>query len=205
MKYILSIIKNIFFPPACISCRKDCGSWLCNKCETNIVFFCKLQKYNYISFSIFTLFFHSSSMRKLLHGIKYNYYCESATFFGPYIKKGLQIILKTKSYCIVPVPISSSRKRERGFDHIIQILGKQDNLLYIKRVHYKNPQMKLNKQERKKNVKGAFKCDQTLSPDINYVIFDDVVTTGSTMNEIFYELKKCGAKNIVGIALSRGL
>jgi len=202
---IFTYFINIIFPISCIVCRKDCGVWLCGVCEQNIIFSLKKQSYKNISFPIFTLFEHSSSMRKMVYALKYKYYTESAVFFQKYIDRALKNVVGDKSFVLVPVPIHRSRKKERGFDHIKVLIGKRSNILETKRVHYKSPQMKLNKMERQENIKGAFSCDEVLDDNITYVIFDDVVTSGSTMKELVNVLYRSGARDIVGVALSRGL
>lgn len=56
-------------------------------------------------------------------------------------------------------------------------------------------QASLNARERQNNIKGAFKYQA--QPGIQHVvIIDDVVTTGSTANEIARTLKASGVKRV---------
>lgn len=66
------------------------------------------------------------------------------------------------------------------------------------------PQKKLNKKGRQENVIGKFKCENDL--DLNgkkILLVDDVVTTGSTMEECARLLKEHGAKSVIGWCLAK--
>jgi predicted amidophosphoribosyltransferase len=55
---------------------------------------------------------------------------------------------------------------------------------------------------RKNNVKGAFKLSH-INPFDYVVIVDDVITTGSTVNEIATLLKKSGCRRVDVWAIAR--
>ena len=58
--------------------------------------------------------------------------------------------------------------------------------------------------ERFGNVKGLYAVTNPgLVKDKNIIIVDDVITSGATMRECSQELKKAGARNVMGIALAR--
>lgn len=67
--------------------------------------------------------------------------------------------------------------------------------------HIKYPKLKaLNYQQRKAAVKGAFQAH----PDVNgkrIILFDDVQTTGATLNECITTLKNAGAQSILPLVL----
>ena len=62
----------------------------------------------------------------------------------------------------------------------------------------------LNKQERIKNIKGAFSINNEKMLDKNepILIIDDITSSGITLKEIIVVLKKEGYKNILAIAFS---
>ena len=61
----------------------------------------------------------------------------------------------------------------------------------------------LTKEQRKKNIKGAFKIKYPERiKDKNIILFDDIFTTGSTVNECSKMLKKAGAKEIVILTIA---
>jgi predicted amidophosphoribosyltransferase len=66
------------------------------------------------------------------------------------------------------------------------------------------PQIELPAAERRLNVKGAFAVKK---PDLiagkQILLLDDVMTTGSTMDECAKELKKSGATNVIAATIAR--
>jgi competence protein ComFC len=123
---------------------------------------------------------------------------------------------------LVPVPLDIKKIKTRGYNQseelakelskILQIPVVSDILIKIKSTP---PQMELSKQEREKNITGAFAIS---SPSLRGVattkqsfdlvdkkvfLVDDVYTTGSTMEECTKTLKKSGVKRVWGIAIAR--
>ncbi len=92
---------------------------------------------------------------------------------------------------IVPVPPHVRRKRERGFDQTLILSRALSQRLKIPvfkglyRIEPTVPQSGLNLQERRKNLRNAFRLSQAnrLS-DQSIVLVDDVMTTGTTISEI---------------------
>jgi len=112
---------------------------------------------------------------------------------------------------LVPVPLHRRRKRERGFDQTLalaRILGSQLGLPVlraVRRVRYTAPQFGLDRLERTKNVRGAFKisCDERVAGR-RPLLVDDVMTTGATVSEICSLLRKEGhAQEIMVLTVAR--
>jgi len=100
----------------------------------------------------------------------------------------------------------------RGFAQIIKICIKRFGLTSlgleaIVPVRYTKPQTRLKKQERRKNVKDAFSVKKSAKgqgKDKKILLVDDVYTTGITLNEASYEMKKDGAQ-VFSFTLARVL
>lgn len=102
--------------------------------------------------------------------------------------------------CIIPMPISKGRKRDRGYNQSEEIAKGISELTHIevkcnvvRRKVFAGSQTEKNKWERKDNVKGVF---QLIKPEEiqnkHVLIVDDVVTTGSTILSLAKELMKAG-------------
>jgi competence protein ComFC len=102
-----------------------------------------------------------------------------------------KILNKKNIDIIIPVPISNNRIRERGFNQVEEILKKL-NIKYLKAKRIKNTKKMskiLNEKERKENIKNAFKVEGRLQ-NKTILIVDDVITTGSTINELINTINK---------------
>ncbi|HEU4352322.1 MAG TPA: ComF family protein [Burkholderiales bacterium] len=107
---------------------------------------------------------------------------------------------------VVPVPLSAARLRSRGYNHAAEIArhllpGKLD-LALCERSRDTPPQMDLPFAERRRNVRGAFRCTRALA-GASVAVVDDVMTTGATLNELARALKAAGATRVVNWVAAR--
>lgn len=114
----------------------------------------------------------------------------------------------------VPVPLHPRREKWRGFSQT-KLLGKMisENLGLpflpdlLERTKNTRPQVELKEKERRKNIQGAFRINPKTShfsfPTSNFLIFDDIWTTGATLKEAGNVLKRVGAKKVWGLTLAR--
>jgi ComF family protein len=114
---------------------------------------------------------------------------------------------------LVPVPLHPTRQRERGFNQSEELAKVWAEALpvagwasLLARRDWTGSQTKLARQERLKNVRGAFvlQPDAKVSPDLTYVLVDDVFTTGSTINECCRVLRRAGARDLRVLTLAHG-
>lgn len=112
---------------------------------------------------------------------------------------------------LIPVPLHNQKLRQRTFNQALILArevarrhGKPVNHSILKRTFNTPAQVTLRKEERKKNVKGAFSL---LNPEEiknkNILLLDDVYTTGGTVNECARLLIDNGAKNVYVLTLAR--
>lgn len=114
-------------------------------------------------------------------------------------------------WMVIPVPLHWFRENKRGFNQaklIGQILSKKLGLAYcdgLKRVRYTKSQVKLKKKDRRQNIRNAFSLSTNYDlSTMNYVLLiDDVWTTGSTLRECCFVLKKHGVKSVWALTLAR--
>ncbi|MCW8923279.1 MAG: ComF family protein [Gammaproteobacteria bacterium] len=111
--------------------------------------------------------------------------------------------------CILPVPLFKKRLRQRGFNQSIELaraLSKKTGwpmeLNRVERIRDTSAQTGLDAKARRKNIRGAFEMLKPLLQK-HVVIVDDVVTTGSTVNELSRVLKKAGVEKITVLSLAR--
>ena len=106
---------------------------------------------------------------------------------------------------IVSVPIHIEKMKEREFNQseiLAEFIAKELNISYIRdvliRVRNTVPQNTLNINERKNNVKGAFKVNNLdVIKDKKIMVIDDIFTTGSTINECARVMIMNDAKQVI--------
>lgn len=113
--------------------------------------------------------------------------------------------------CIVPMPLHPERLRERGFNQSLLLareLGQQLDIPVLAgacvRVRNTAPQSSLTWRERGKNIRNAFTCSTELAGK-HVVVVDDVMTTGSSLNELAKALKLAGATEVSNWVVARTL
>ena len=140
----------------------------------------------------------------LVHSLKFRGELALAGFLGELLRKQIQDDVD----CVIPVPLSTARLRERGYNHAAEIArhlarAKLDVSL-CERSRDTQPQMALPFDERRRNVRGAFRCTRALRGETVAVV-DDVMTTGATLDELAAVLKAAGARRVVNWVVARTL
>ncbi|MFL6550839.1 MAG: ComF family protein [Povalibacter sp.] len=110
---------------------------------------------------------------------------------------------------IVPVPLADQRFRTRGYNQALEIGQRLERRLGIPmitdaatRTRETSEQAGLDQKARRRNIRGAFAIARKLTA-ANIAIVDDVITTGSTANELARVLKRAGAKRVQIWAVAR--
>lgn len=154
-------------------------------------------------------------MKKLLHTYKYSGAFDIAQTITDLILKNLKPVtiktIKKNINSFTSIPLHSDKLRKRGFNqsHLIaKEIARQLEIPYEKnllvRKYDTTAQAKLNRSERIKNMQGVFEINPLFDVEnLNVLIFDDVVTTYSTLNNAAKALKKAKAKNVWGFTIAR--
>jgi len=114
---------------------------------------------------------------------------------------------------MVPVPLHPKRLRQRGFNQSGLLAGQFARKIKVPvwfdimiRKNQTQPQTRLKREERLKNVKGAFEisgADRVRGRRV--LLIDDVFTTGTTLSECARTLKRGGASEVHAITVTRAL
>jgi ComF family protein len=116
---------------------------------------------------------------------------------------------------LVPIPLSRKRLRERGFNQCeviarkaLQRIGAPAHVAIdlsprlLSRIRDTEHQTALTRAGRRANVRGAFRANGALDPERTYIVLDDVLTTGATLQEAVDALRASGAVRILPLALA---
>lgn len=145
-------------------------------------------------------------LAEILVNITLEYWVKYQPFLLDQIKKD-----KGNGWAVIPVPLHWWRANSRGYNQsslIGQILSKSLGLGYseaLRRIRFTKSQTKLKGKQRRENIFGAFEISLDYEPRTmnSVLLIDDVWTTGSTMRECCYILKRNGAKKVWAITLAR--
>ncbi len=113
--------------------------------------------------------------------------------------------------CVVPMPLHPARIRERGFNHAAEIARELARLRTLplaldacRRVRDTPPQMQLKYDARRRNVRGAFACNDSVRGQ-HVAVIDDVMTTGTSLDALAATLKRAGAREVSCWVVARTL
>lgn len=179
--------------PACQCCAHpltDDNFLFCGAC---------IKKRPYFDKTITTYRFEDP-LRSLLHQFKY----EEALYLRSFLVKLMldgQNLVDPATECLIPVPLHPLRIRQRGFNQAAELakcLAKRlkipCELQLCQKIIHTQAQASLNSQERRSNLQQAFRARSSHYKHITLV--DDLLTTGSTANELAKTLKNQGIKQV---------
>jgi len=112
---------------------------------------------------------------------------------------------------LIAMPLHAARIRERGFNHATEIartvakkLALPLDLASCRRIRDTPPQMGLKHDARRRNVRGAFACTGEVQGQ-RIALIDDVMTTGTSLDELAATLKQAGAREVSCWVVARTL
>ena len=184
----------------------------CNKCQKPInkhntqCFNCKSESIYYDR--LYCKFSYLAPLSKVLHDFKYNNQKKYNKLLGYLLYQNIN--LANEYDIIIPVPLNKSKYQQRRFNQSEKLLDyftKQHQLppvsaAIVVRTKDTQAQALMTLDKRKHNVAMAFSLKQDVT-GLNILIVDDVVTSGSTINELAKLLKQNGAKKIDACCLMR--
>src|SRR5512134_3481495 len=139
----------------------------------------------------------------LVHSLKFRGELALAEYLGSLLR---QCIADPGVDSVVPVPLSASRLRDRGYNQAVEIARelapRKIELDLCVRDLDTPAQMDLPYAERRRNVRGAFRCTRALT-GASVAVVDDVMTTGATLDEVAHVLKQAGAGRVVNWVVAR--
>jgi ComF family protein len=153
--------------------------------------------------------YFEGTLQKAIHRLKYQRDLGLANFLG----FGLVEIFALSGWIVdlvTAVPQDKSRYRLRGYNQaalLARVFSYQTGIPFFNKAIIKItptlPQVGLGLPERQRNLEGVFLAERKLIQGKSILIIDDVVTTGTTLNQCAKALLDGQAKNVYGLTLAR--
>ena len=150
---------------------------------------------------------YDGELRELIHLLKYEQVLPAAGVLGGMLAEAIRKLKLAVPALVVPVPLHSSKRRQRRFNQAELITRAalkrlaQDGFEFaakvLVRVKPTVSQIGLTRPQRRENMRGAF---QVVHPNKvkgrSILLVDDVLTTGTTVSECARVLRKAGAEQV---------
>jgi ComF family protein len=225
---VLKSVVNLFFPKVCsgcdafllvgeivvcTQCRHDIPITNHHKNEKNEIinrFYGRIP----LEYAAAFFYFHKKGIvQNLIHKLKYKGHEEIGTTIGFWYASELNNWEAIKTFdCIIPVPLHPKKLKERGYNQVTtfgKALSEQFQIPYqedlLIRTVYSKTQTTKTLLGRSDIVKNIFDINIDKSQNGNhYLLVDDVITTGSTLESCARALLKIpGSKvSILCMAMS---
>ena len=216
---MLKRLLNLIFPPKCIFCNKildlNTDIYICKECYSAIVFkeggnIKSGTGHDYFD-SIVCVCEYKGIVKDAIKRFKFSnkpaYY---RTFAGLLVSKIKEMTDYQLFDIIISVPLHPIRERARGYNQSFLVSMELSKQLEIKeeskllsRIRNTHSQSLLQRTDRLINVKDAFMVnDSSIKKHKTILLVDDVLTTGTTLNECSRVLKQAGLKIVVAVVAS---
>ncbi len=217
---VLEDFISLFFPHYCLACSGPlvkgedllCTTCLINLPKTNYHVFRESPIKNKLMGRLplkhgwaFLKFRKSGIVQHLLHQLKYNNHPEVGVRLGQLFgRELLQVGFDKEFDLILPVPLHSSRMRQRGYNQSSMLAAGLSTAMNIQwdesisvRVQSTVTQTHKSKADRWENVKDVFAVNAlTDLKGKRILLVDDVITTGATLEACGQHLVSCGCNEL---------
>ena len=212
---LLREFSSLFFPLVCVPCgdkllaqeKSICLACLCKLPKTNnfkepdnVLEQLMAGRFPFERIASYCIFVKKGTLAPLIHHLKYRNRDDIGILLGEmYGEELLGSDFLQPINLIVPVPLHSKKKRQRGYNQAEMIAKGLSNVTsipvstenLIRTIH--NPtQTKFDKTRRWKNVKDIFTVKNPEAFQGKHILLvDDVITTGSTLEGCGVALQAC--------------
>ena len=155
----------------------------------------------------------SGVVREMVHRLKYGKELWLGRILAGWMKEGLDD-LRLKNWqpdALVPVPLHPRKLREREFNQAEILCSELSRTCgtrifsALERRRYTTTQTRLGRRGRRQNLRDAFIPGKNRDvTNMNLLLVDDVLTTGSTLDACAAVLLEAGASSVRALTAARG-
>ncbi|SCJ90528.1 DNA utilization protein GntX [uncultured Clostridium sp.] len=203
IKNIVETIIDIIYPPSnrCIICNAEDFIGICPYCKSKIK---RVENQE----DVLSYGYYGGVLKELILAFKYDKNFTAGNVISELL---LNLIYENRIEfdAIYYVPMSKSSIKKRGFNQceiIAKNLSKSLNIPVsnsLIKIKNTKEQKSLSKDERYKNIKGAFKIRENNIKNKRILLVDDVVTTGATLLECKKVLENYDIEEITVLTIAK--
>ena len=218
---------DLLYPPRCVLCGRG-GDFVCERCiETlpradgercercwlplNGVPYCvSCLEHPMALRGLRSVFRYEGPVRRLVHAYKFG----GQSCLAAPLAEQLAAALASWGIeldVIVPVPLTSARRRQRGFNQaalLAERAGRATGVsvqgALVRERSIGDQARSPSAEQRRRNVESAFALRRGADVDgLRVLLIDDVATTGATLDACARALLQGGAKDVYGLTIAR--
>lgn len=226
---------SFLYPSSCFVCG-NFGAYICLHCQKKLrplfpqrCIYCENASYLGLTHEkcrrkngldgVFSILIYTNEVKKIIANIKYRLITDAWNDVLFSLKPewlydvGKLIKLSKQPITYQPIPLSSKRQKERGFNQaekiaqFFQLFYQYPITSHLHRIKNTQSQAQIqNPNLRHLNMKNAFilRLYNKLYIPKTTILVDDVITTGSTTMSAALEIKKRGMERVYALSLARG-
>lgn len=197
-------IISLIAPFECLKCGAE-GSLLCTVCSDNTFAPSSRRPSQSVFSDLRASCAYDSVAKDLVTRLKYG---RAKAAAQPMARLMMRLLPNEEDLVITHVPTATARVRMRGYDQsalIARNLAMLSGDTFLPLLHRVGQQRQVGQRRtlRSRQLMDAFWVQRNaVSPNITYVVVDDVITTGSTFEAAGRTLREAGANKIIGIAFA---
>jgi ComF family protein len=220
-RFIVTPFLDFVFPPVCVSCNQalsNSSQRVCDKCWNSIQRVtrdhplyletrAKLTESGTVSDLVSEFVFEKEgAFQHVAHALKYSGYESVGRELGRRIGLTMNEWGITADG-LIPIPLHKVKQRERGYNQaelIARGISKSTGIPVrtdlVRRIKHTQTQTQLSFEERRINMEDAFEIERRALPalaDKTFILVDDVITTGATIQACAQELMTAGASHVI--------
>ncbi len=154
--------------------------------------------------------FSDAAVRAAIHEAKYHGSERAFSLLAAVLADYVRDLDEVRGTCaLLPVPLGDKRRKERGLNQVEEVVRRAAAELnlpiateVLARVRETASQVALSRSSREENVRGAFRTLPALDVSCTYIIVDDVLTTGATLQAVIDTLQRATSLPPIPISLT---